>query len=59
MVRFRAYFDIPTNCCKKHFKGSSPKLTDKLVEEMKGAKKVSISFFYSITHHLYTSLKAT
>ena len=45
MVRYRAYFDIPTNCCKKHFKGSSPKLTDKLVEEIKGAKKVSISFF--------------
>ncbi|WP_445491601.1 phospholipase D-like domain-containing protein [Niallia sp. 03133] len=41
---YRAYFDIPDRD-KKHFKGSSPVLTDKLIEELQGASSIYISFF--------------
>ncbi|NRD76205.1 hypothetical protein HPT25_01610 [Bacillus sp. BRMEA1] len=44
MVKYRAYFDIP-NDFRHHCKGSSPQLTDILIKEIKGAKKVFISFF--------------
>ncbi len=40
----RAYFDIPAQD-KKHFKGSSPFLTDKLIGELDGARSILISFF--------------
>lgn len=41
---YRSYFDIPSNN-KAHFKGSSPLLLDKLIEELQGAKSIHISFF--------------
>ncbi|MED3871992.1 phospholipase D-like domain-containing protein [Priestia megaterium] len=41
---YRSYFDIPSNN-KKNLKGSSPLLTDKLVEELQGANLIFISFF--------------
>lgn len=44
LANHRAYFDIPS-VEKKHFKGSSPFLTDKLIEEIKGAKEIFVSFF--------------
>lgn len=43
-MKYRAYFDIPTQD-RKHFKGSSPILTDKLLEELQGATSIYISFF--------------
>lgn len=43
-MNYRVFFDIPDNE-RKHIKGSSPILLDKLIEELKGADKVQISAF--------------
>jgi len=52
---YTTYNDIPRELWKKHVKGSSPKLLKHLMDELKGAKSISISFFY-ITIHFYRLL---
>ncbi|WP_378210812.1 phospholipase D-like domain-containing protein [Anoxybacteroides rupiense] len=55
-MAYRAYFEIPqTN--KKHFKGSAPNLLMNLVEEIRGAVEIKLSFFLYNNPYLHSKLE--
>jgi hypothetical protein len=56
-LTYKTYNNIPKELWKKHIKGSAPILLNHLVEELKGAKKISVSFFLYNNPYLHTFIE--
>ncbi|WP_102273414.1 hypothetical protein [Cytobacillus massiliigabonensis] len=52
-----AFFEIPIDVKTKSTKGSSPKLLDKLIEQLQGAAEIKISFFLYNNPYLHKAIE--